>query len=102
MVADIIFQHHANQLVSAAAVFAAVGLADFRRHHGIAAILDAPRIAVVINDRFVVFLAKVNLDQVFHALGLPFIQNFRQIVGVDEDIPAEIHAEQAAFGVCPP
>ena len=48
----------------------------------------------MIDDRLVVLLAKVNLHQVFQALGLPFIQNLRQIVSVDEDIPAEVHAEQ--------
>ena len=38
----------------------------------------------MIDVRFVVFLAKVNLDQVIQALGLPFIQHLGQIVGVDE------------------
>jgi hypothetical protein len=87
-------QHHVDQFKSAATVLAAVGLADLRRDHGIAAVLDSPKLSVMIDDRLVVLLPKVDLHQVFQALGLPFIQNLRQIVGVDEDIPAEVHAEQ--------
>jgi len=69
-------QHHVDQLKSAAAVLAAVGLADLRRDHGIAAVLDPPELPVVIYDRLVVLLPKVDLHQVFQALGLPSSRTF--------------------------